>query len=173
MRVLTGGISEGLMVLASRQYVRAQEGELAAIFRDTAWNLHQQLWQWTVEANPELEAAERRRLLDRLTTPLRDIDTPPSVKAVLSGRLYQVLVIAHLRDNDLSSHPRDSQWVHRQRNSTTTLEPPQPGPLRPGRRRPPRHLPRPRQRAATPPEKRRRSTSRRRSTPRRTTGNPA
>ena len=33
MRVLTGGISEGLMVLASRQYVRVAEGELAALFR--------------------------------------------------------------------------------------------------------------------------------------------
>jgi len=97
MRVLTGGISEGLMVLASRQYVRAQEGEIAALFRDTAWNLYEQLWQWTADANPELEAAERRRLLDRLTAPLRDVDTPPSVKASLAGRLYQVLLIAHLR----------------------------------------------------------------------------
>lgn len=101
MRVLTGGISEGLMVLASRQYVRAQEGELAALLRDTAWNLYEQLWRWTAEANPELQAAERRRLIDRLTTPLREIDTPSAVKAVLAGRLYQVLVIAHLRDNDL------------------------------------------------------------------------
>jgi hypothetical protein len=104
MRVLTGGISEGLMVLASRQYVRAQEGEIAALFRETAWNLYQQLWQWTAEANPELEPAERRRLLERLTTPLRKIDTPPAVKAVLAGRLYQVLLIAHLR-HTVSNQP--------------------------------------------------------------------
>lgn len=96
MRVLTGGLSEGLMVLASRQYVRAAEGELAALFRDTAWTLYQRLWDWAADANPELDAAERRRLVDRLVDPLRDRDVPPGVKAGLAGRLFQVLVLASL-----------------------------------------------------------------------------
>jgi hypothetical protein len=99
MRVLTGGISEGLMVLASRQYVRAQEGELAGLFRLTAWTLYQRLWRWTTEAKPELDAADRRRLLDEVTTPLRGSDTPIEVKAVLAGRLFQVLVLARLSDD--------------------------------------------------------------------------
>lgn len=96
MQVLTGGISEGLMALASRQYVRAQEGELAALFRDTAWSLYERLWQWTIEANPELEGSERRRLIDQLTGVLRDTDHSTTVKAVLAGRLFQVLLIAHV-----------------------------------------------------------------------------
>ena len=96
MRVLTGGISEGLMVLASRQYVRAQEGGLAALFRDVAWTLYHRLWQWTAEANPDLGAPERRQLLDRVTAPLRDAEAPSAIKAVLAGRLFQVLLLGHL-----------------------------------------------------------------------------
>jgi len=99
MRVLTGGISEGLMVLASRQYVRAQQGELAGIFRLTAWSLYRLLWRWAAAANPELAATDRRRLLDEVTTPLRGSDVPIEVKAVLAGRLFQVLVLAHLTDD--------------------------------------------------------------------------
>ena len=98
MRILTGGISEGLMVLASRQYVRAQEGELAALFRDVAWTLYQRLWQWTAEANSNLGTSERRQLIDKITQPLLDTDASNVVKAVLTGRLYQVLVLAHLGD---------------------------------------------------------------------------
>ena len=96
MRILTGGISEGLMVLASRQYVRVQEGELAALFRDVAWTLYQRLWQWTTEANRSLGTSERRQLIDKITQPLLDTDASNVVKAVLAGRLYQVLVLAHL-----------------------------------------------------------------------------
>jgi hypothetical protein len=106
LRILTGGISEGLMVLASRQYVRAQEGELAALFRDTAWALYERLWRWTCEANPDLDAGERRRLIDELTRPLRDAGVPDQAKAVLAGRLFQVLLLAHLSDDvPALSHP--------------------------------------------------------------------
>lgn len=97
MRILTGGISEGLMVLASRQYVRAAEGGLAALFRTTAWSLYQRLWEWTAEANPELEAGQRRRLIDQLTRPLLDAELPNAGKAVLAGRLYQTLVLGRCR----------------------------------------------------------------------------
>jgi len=96
MRVLTGGISEGLMVLASRQYVRAQEGELAALFRETAWTLYDRLWQWTEGANPDLAAPERRELLDQVTAPLRDAQASNAIKAILAGRLFQVLLLGHL-----------------------------------------------------------------------------
>ena len=96
MRVLTGGISEGLMALASRQYVRAQEGELAALFREAAWTLYDRLWRWTEGANPDLGTPERRQLLDRVTAPLRDAQAPDAIKAILAGRLFQVLLLGHL-----------------------------------------------------------------------------
>lgn len=98
MRVLTGGISEGLMVLASRQYVKATEGELAALFREVAWTLYHRLWGWTSVANPDLGKDERRHLLDQITTLLRNDDISSQAKAVLAGRFYQVLLIAHLQD---------------------------------------------------------------------------
>ncbi len=104
MRVLTGGISEGLMVLASRQYVRAQEGELAALFRDVAWTLYHRLWQWTAEANPDLDAPERRQLLDRITAPLCDSEAPSAIKAILAGRLFQVLLLGEL-PADVATRP--------------------------------------------------------------------
>jgi len=96
MKLLTGGISEGLMVLASRQYVRAQEGEIASLFRETAWTLYLELWRWTANANPELGPAERRRIIDDLVAPLNDHDVATTVKTVLTGRLFQILLLAHL-----------------------------------------------------------------------------
>ena len=96
MSILTGGISEGLMVLASRQYVRAAENELASLMRETAWNLYPLLWRWTTTANPDLETSARRELIEQLTVPLRDNDRPITVKAVLAGRIFQVLLIAHI-----------------------------------------------------------------------------
>ncbi|MCU0303450.1 MAG: hypothetical protein MUC56_05290 [Thermoanaerobaculales bacterium] len=95
-RVLTGAISEGLMVLASRQYVRGAEGEIAALLRDAAWDLYDRLWRWTSGVNPELGADERRRLLEALLGPLRSPDAPSPVKAALAGRLYQVLLVGQL-----------------------------------------------------------------------------
>ena len=96
MRVLTGGISEGLMVLASRQYVRAQEGELAALFRDTAWTLYERFWQWTTEPILISRPPRGRQLLDQLTAPLRDTQAAIAIKAMLTGRLFQVLLLGHL-----------------------------------------------------------------------------
>lgn len=96
MRLLTGGISEGLMALASRQYVRAQEGELAALIRDAAWELADELWRWTAEANPDLDDTERRQLIDGLLAPLNDPAIASGVKAGVAGRLFQILLVAHL-----------------------------------------------------------------------------
>ena len=44
MRLLTALLSEGLMVLAARQHVKAWEGELSAVYRSAAWYLHGELW---------------------------------------------------------------------------------------------------------------------------------
>jgi len=98
MRVLTGGISEGLMVLASRQYVRAQKGELESLLRETAWTLHDRLWSWAASANPDLDRSERRQLIDQLTAPLRNREVAIDARAVLVGRIFQVLLLGHLHD---------------------------------------------------------------------------
>jgi hypothetical protein len=92
MRLLSGALSEGLMVLATRQHVRAWEGELAAVHRDAAWFLYGELWRWTRERTPELDPVERRRLLDELMTPLQSLETTGEHTAILVGRLFQILI---------------------------------------------------------------------------------
>jgi hypothetical protein len=97
--LLAGMLSEGLMALATRQHVRAWEGELDAHYRHAAWFLYGALWQWTAELRPEIGAEERRRLLDRLLAPARDPGTRGLVKAALVGRLFQVLLLARLAES--------------------------------------------------------------------------
>lgn len=96
VRVLSGILSEGLMVLATRQHVRAWQGELAAVFRGAAWYLYGAMWRWAEGLRPELESGERRRLLDRLFVPLLDRHSPEAVQAALVGRLFQVLLLSHV-----------------------------------------------------------------------------
>ena len=97
-RILTGLLTEGLMVLATRQHVKAWEGELTAVYRSAAWYLYGELWSWAEEQKPELDAGERRRLLDRLMEPVHDPKTRGLVKAVLLGRLFQLLLVSHLAE---------------------------------------------------------------------------
>jgi hypothetical protein len=93
LRLLSGLLSEGLMVLATRQHVKAWEGELAAVYDDAAWFLYGELSRWAERSKPDLPPAERRRLLDTLLAPLRSPDTPGSHKAVIVGLLFQVLLV--------------------------------------------------------------------------------
>ena len=96
LRLLTGLLSEGLMVLATRQHVQAWAGELDAVYRGAAWYVYGALWRWAERRKPGLAAAERRRLLDGLFEPLLSDATEGSAKAVLLGLLFQVLLIAQL-----------------------------------------------------------------------------
>ncbi len=95
-RILSGLLSEGLMVLATRQHVKAWEGELAAVYRSAAWYLYGELWRWAEQRKPDLPAAERRRLLDALFEPVRSPETGGFYKAVLLGHLFQLLLVAYV-----------------------------------------------------------------------------
>lgn len=96
-RVLAGGLSEGLMVLAARQYVRAWEGEMNAVYAAASWRLYRELWQVSARLHPALPADERRRLLDGLLAPLAEGDLGGTQRAVLATRLYQLLLLVQLR----------------------------------------------------------------------------
>jgi hypothetical protein len=98
LRLLSGILSEGLMALATRQHVRAWEGELSAHYRNAAWFLYQQLWHWTRQLKPDLAADERRQLLDLLLAPIRSDETSGIQKAVLIGRLFQFLLVGMLSE---------------------------------------------------------------------------
>jgi hypothetical protein len=96
MRLLSALLSEGLMFLATRQHVKAWEGELSAVHRAAAWYLYGELWRWAARLKPDLSPADRRRLLDRLLSPALSDETDGTTKAVLLGLLFQVLVLHHL-----------------------------------------------------------------------------
>jgi hypothetical protein len=95
-RLFTGLLSEGLMALATRQHVKAWAGEIAAVGRSAAWYLYGALWHWSAEHTPDLGPGERRRLLDDLFAPVLSGDTPDAVKAVVLGRLFQLLLVSEL-----------------------------------------------------------------------------
>jgi hypothetical protein len=97
-RLFTGALSEGLMVLATRQHIRAWEGELAAVYREAAWYLYGELWRWTESKKPELPASSRRELLDRLLAPVHSDEGDGMSKAVLVGLLFQLLLLSYLSD---------------------------------------------------------------------------
>ncbi len=97
LKLLTAVVSEGLMVLATRQHVRAWEGELAAVYRNAAWVLYPELWHWTVELKPDLPASDRSKLLDDLLGPVHSDATSGFHKAILVGVLFQVLLIGTVK----------------------------------------------------------------------------
>ena len=96
MGILSGALTEGLMVLATRQHVRAWEGELESVHRSAAWTLYDELWRWSSERNPELSPDQRRPLIDALLEPATSHETSGLVKAVVIGRLFQIMVISRL-----------------------------------------------------------------------------
>lgn len=96
-RLLAGGLSELLMVMAARQYVKAWEEEMKSAYDAAAWHLYEEFWHVSREMQPELSADQRRQLVDRLVKPLRDEETAGTVKAAIAVHYYQLLLIAHLQ----------------------------------------------------------------------------
>jgi hypothetical protein len=98
-RFLLGALSEGLMIAASRQYIRGARAEVHALFQNHAWILHEAFWQLSVTQRPELDGNGRSATLATLFDPIWDNQTEPMAKAALLGRLYQILLLVHLSDS--------------------------------------------------------------------------
>jgi len=95
-RMLLGGLSEALMVLASRQYVRAWSREMHPIHMRALWFLREELWRLSVAGRPDMSAQERATLVDSLLAPALDERTDDGGQVALLGRLFQVLLVIHL-----------------------------------------------------------------------------
>jgi hypothetical protein len=95
-RILLGGLSEVLMVLASRQYVRAWGREMKPIHMRAIWFLRADLWRLSVAGRPDIGAKERAALVDGLLAPALESDATDEVCLALLGRLFQILLIIHL-----------------------------------------------------------------------------
>ena len=95
-RLILGGVAEGLMVAASRQYIKGWEVETALVHSQAAWYLTEALWRMSSEMQPELQPEKRWEAIQNLLTPAHDPDVPASQKALLLGRIFQILLITYL-----------------------------------------------------------------------------
>jgi len=95
-RLLAGAVTEGLAVMATRQHVKAWRGELDSVHREAAWFLFDELWTWAARRKPELEPAERRRLLDQLLAPVRDEGLSTQHKKSILCSLFLLLLVDSL-----------------------------------------------------------------------------
>lgn len=97
-RIFIGGLSEALMVLASRQYVKAFNRELEAFYQQVAWQLRAHLWRFSAAGRPELTPSERAALIDSLLAAVFDKEAPGHAKPVVLGCLFQVLLLGSLSE---------------------------------------------------------------------------
>jgi hypothetical protein len=91
--LLLGSLSEGLMVLASRQYIKAWEQELRSVHRHAAWTLYGVLWQVSRRYQPEMSSAQRRELIEASLAPALDENTSFDARTLLTARFFQMLLL--------------------------------------------------------------------------------
>ena len=78
-KLLLGGLSEGLMVLATLQYVKAWQAEASQACDEASWWLFEGLWRLSSQMSPALAAEERRAQIEAVPAPARDPDVTPAV----------------------------------------------------------------------------------------------
>jgi hypothetical protein len=88
-----GGLGEGLMVIASRQYVKAWEKDLDAVHRRAAWILYEVLWQLSGQYQPDMDTGARQALIERTLTPALADETPFESRMLLLLRLFQTVLL--------------------------------------------------------------------------------
>ena len=95
-RLFLGGLGEGLMVAASRQYIKAWQAEAGLVHCEAAWYLADALSRASQQVQPDLPRQERWAAIDRLLAPARDPDAPAPAKALLLGRVFQLLLLSRV-----------------------------------------------------------------------------
>ena len=95
-RFLLGGVAEGLMIAASRQYIKGWEIETGLVHTQAAWSLSEALWQTSMEMQPDLAPEKRWQAIQSLLAPAHASNVPAPDKAVLLGRIFQILLLTHL-----------------------------------------------------------------------------
>ena len=105
--LLLGAVGEGLMVAASRQYVKAWEVEAAQVHTCAAWHLTEALWCTSGEMQPDLSPEKRWEAIQSLLAPAYDDEVAGETKALLLGRVFQILLLTHLTTLDESTAPQE------------------------------------------------------------------
>jgi hypothetical protein len=95
-RLSMGGLAEVLMVAASRQYVKGWEVEAGLVHTQSTWFLTEALWQASADMQPDLAPDQRWQAIQSLLAPAADPGVPAPDKAVLLGRIFQILLLTQL-----------------------------------------------------------------------------
>jgi len=93
-RLFMGALSEVLMVAASRQYIKGWSIETDLVHRQVAWYLTEALWRASSIAQADAPVEARWQAISALLAPVRAPDLAPEAKAVLVGRIFQILLLA-------------------------------------------------------------------------------
>jgi hypothetical protein len=94
--IVLGGIGEGLMVMASRQYIKAWEQELLSVQRRAAWYLFDVLWALSLEHQAGIPPQLRQALIEATLAPALDAGIPFDARMLLLMRLFQTLLLLQL-----------------------------------------------------------------------------
>jgi hypothetical protein len=94
--LLLAALGETLMVAASRQYVKAWQVETGSVYQQAAWVLSEALWSVSADLRPNLPAEERWNAVQSLLAPVHQAQVPAPQKALLVGRIFQLLLAVHV-----------------------------------------------------------------------------
>lgn len=95
-RLVLGGIGEGLMVAASRQYIKGWEVETGLAHSRAAWYLTDALWRASSDMQTDLQVEQRWQAIQALLGPAHDSSVPAPEKALLLGSVFQFLLVTYL-----------------------------------------------------------------------------
>ncbi len=91
-----GGLGESLMVAASRQYIKAWKAETNVVHACATWCLAESMWRISAEMRPDLPAEQRWRSIQALVAPAREQVLSGTEKALLLGRVFQILLLTYM-----------------------------------------------------------------------------
>jgi len=96
LSLIMGGVAEGLMIAASRQYIKGWQAEAGLVFSQAAWYLNEALWHMSEKMQPDTPSEERWQSIQSLVAPALDPEVDSAQKAVLLGLIFQMLLLIHL-----------------------------------------------------------------------------
>lgn len=99
--LLNEGIGMGLTTMASRKFVKMAGTAMVPVYRQAGWDLYMLLWELMGEVMAGRETAVRRKLIEQILNPVEEPTVNQTVKLVLIIRLYQALLLLHLKKLNL------------------------------------------------------------------------
>lgn len=97
-KVLMGSLGEALMVMASRQYVKAFHRDLESFCRQITWQLRAHLWRFSAARRPDIPPQDRASMIEALFSPIVASEASNAAKPLFLGLLFQILLLASVSE---------------------------------------------------------------------------